>query len=116
MREIAAAASLTDSPMTDQEALHTLSAIAAWVEAEAPRDGAACRAVIHLVIELTGAVDIEALDDGEAETFFTRLKKSSEPPAEPDAGRVRFAASCHGVQESLFRRAGALRETRRRRG
>ncbi len=75
MREIAAAASLTDSPMTDQEALHTLSAIAAWVEAEAPRDGAACRAVIHLVIELTGAVDIEALDDGEAETLFHQVEE-----------------------------------------
>lgn len=75
MREIAAAASLTDSPMTDQEALHTLSAIAAWVEAETPRDGAACRAVIHLVIELTGAVNIEALDDGEAETLFHQVEE-----------------------------------------
>ncbi|MBE8335772.1 hypothetical protein IQA65_17000, partial [Leptospira borgpetersenii serovar Ballum] len=63
-------------PMTDQEALHTLAAIAAWVQAEAPTDGAACGAVIDLLVDLTAGVDIDALDDAQALTLFRRIEKS----------------------------------------
>ena len=76
MREIAAAAALQDSPMTDQEALHTLAAIAAWVQAEAPTDGATCGAVVDLLVDLTAGVDIDALDDAQALTLFRRIEKS----------------------------------------
>ncbi|MGH7021848.1 MAG: DUF6894 family protein [Brevundimonas sp.] len=76
MREIAAAAALQDSPMSDQEALHTLAAIAAWVQTKAPADGAACGAVIDLLVNLTVGVDIDALDDAQATTLFRRIEKS----------------------------------------
>ena len=76
MREIAAAAALQDSPMSDQEALRTLAAIAAWVQAEAPTDGAACGAAIDLLVDLTAGVDIDALDDAEALTLFRLIEKS----------------------------------------
>lgn len=76
MREIAAAAALQDSPMSDQEALHTLAAIAAWVQAEAPADGAACGAVIDLLVDLTAGVDIDAMDDAQAMALFRRIEKS----------------------------------------
>lgn len=76
MREIAAAAALQDSPMTDQEALHTLAAIAAWVQTEAPADGAACGTVIDLLVDLTAGIDIDALDDAQAMTLFRQIEKS----------------------------------------
>ena len=76
MREIAAAAALQDSPMTDQEALRTLSAIAAWVQSEAPTDSAACGTVIDLLVDLTSGVDIDALDDARALRLFRRVEKS----------------------------------------
>lgn len=76
MREIAAAAALQDSPMSDQEALHTLAAIAAWVRTETPTDGAACEAVIELLVELTADVDIDALDDAQAIALFNRIEKT----------------------------------------
>lgn len=74
MREIAAAAALQDSPMTDQEALSTLAAIAAWVQSEAPTDSAACGTVIDLLVDLTAGVDIDALDDAQALTLFRRIE------------------------------------------
>lgn len=76
MREIAAAAALQDSPMTDQEALRTLAAIAAWVQSETPNDSAACGTVIDLLVDLTTGVDIDALDDARALTLFRRIEKS----------------------------------------
>lgn len=76
MREIAAAAALQDSPMSDQEALHTLAAIAAWVRTKTPADGAACEAVIELLVELTDGVDIDALDDAQALALFNRIEKT----------------------------------------
>lgn len=76
MREIAAAAALQDSPMTDQEALHTLAAIAAWVQTEAPADGAACGTVIDLLVDLTAGIDIDALGDAQAMTLFRQIEKS----------------------------------------
>ncbi|WP_312145696.1 hypothetical protein [Brevundimonas sp.] len=78
MREIAAAASLEGSAMTDQEALRTLSAIAAWVEAETPLDGAACGAAIQLLVDLTDGVDIDALDDRQALDLFRRVRNGLE--------------------------------------
>jgi len=78
MREIAAAASLEDSAMTDQEALHTLAAIAAWVEAEAPLDGAGCGSAIRLLQGLTDGVDIDALDDREALNLFRQVRRGLE--------------------------------------
>ncbi len=76
MREIAAAAALQGSPMTDQEALRTLAAIAAWVQSEAPTDSAACGTVIDLLVDLTAGVDIDALDDARAFTLFRQIEKS----------------------------------------
>lgn len=87
MREIAAAASLQDSPMSDQEALQTLSAIAAWVQAESPADGAACGAVIDLLVDLTDGVDIGALADDQARDLFRRIKARLAVP--PDQGGAR---------------------------
>ena len=76
MREIVAAAALQDSPMSDQEALRTLAAIAAWVQSEAPTDSAACGTVIDLLVDLTTGVDIDALDDARALRLFRRVEKS----------------------------------------
>lgn len=87
MREIAAAASLQDSPMTDQEALQTLSAIAAWVQAESPADGAACGAVIDLLVDLTDGVDIGALADDQARDLFRRIKARLAVPPDPVGAR-----------------------------
>ncbi|QYC10674.1 hypothetical protein KWG63_14795 [Brevundimonas nasdae] len=74
MREIAAAASLQDSPMTDQEALRTLTAIAGWVQAEAPTDGSACGDVVGFVTDVTAGVDIDALDRHQAMELFRQVE------------------------------------------
>ena len=73
--------------MTDQEALQTLSAIAAWVQAESPADGAACGAVIDLLVDLTDGVDIGALADDQARDLFRRIKARLAVP--PDQGGAR---------------------------
>ena len=67
----AAVAVLPDSQMTDQKALQNIAAIAEWVREEAPGAQPDCGSIIHRLHELTGSVDVEALDDGAALDLFS---------------------------------------------
>jgi len=69
--EIAAVAVLPDSQMTDQEALQNIAAIAEWVREEAPGAQPDCGDIIQRLHELTGSVDVEALDDRAALDLFS---------------------------------------------
>jgi hypothetical protein len=71
--EIAAVAVLPDSPLTDQEALQNIAAIAEWVREEAPRAQPDCGSIIQRLHELTGSVDVEDLDDPEALELFSEV-------------------------------------------
>lgn len=71
--EIAAVAILDDSQMTDQEALQTISAIAEWVDEEAPDERAECGEVIRRLHAMTASVDFETLDDPHATALFSEV-------------------------------------------
>ncbi len=68
--EIAAVATLEDSRMSDQEALGSIAAIAEWVLETAPGARADCGAVVRRLERMTAGVDVEALDDREAQALF----------------------------------------------
>ena len=68
--EIAAAARLEDSQMSDQEALQSIAAIAEWVLDEAPGARADCGDVVRRLERMTAGVDFEALGDREAQALF----------------------------------------------
>ncbi len=71
--EIAAVAVLPDSQMTDQEALQNIAAIAEWVREEAPGAQPDCGDIIQRLHDLTGSVDVEALDDRGALELFSEV-------------------------------------------
>lgn len=68
--EIAAVAGLEDSRMSDQEALGSIAAIAEWVLETAPGARADCGEVVRRLERMTAGVDVEALDDREAQALF----------------------------------------------
>ena len=68
--EIAAVAGLEDSRMSDQEALGSSAAIAEWVLETAPGARADCGEVVRRLERMTAGVDVEALDDREAQALF----------------------------------------------
>lgn len=68
--EIAAVAVLSDSQMTDQEALRSIAAIAEWVREEAPGAGVECGDVIRRIHDKTAGVDLDALGDRDALALF----------------------------------------------
>lgn len=68
--EIAAVATLDDSRMSDQEALGSIAAIAEWVLETAPGARADCGDVVRRLERMTAGVDVEALDDREAQALF----------------------------------------------
>ena len=68
--EIAAVAGLEDSRMSDQEALGSIAAIAEWVLETAPGARADCGDVVRRLERMTAGVDVEALDDREAQALF----------------------------------------------
>lgn len=68
--EIAAVTGLEDSRMSDQEALGSIAAIAEWVLETAPGARADCGDVVRRLERMTAGVDVEALDDREAQALF----------------------------------------------
>ena len=68
--EIAAAARLEGSRMSDQEALASIAAIAEWVLEEAPGARADCGEVVRRLERMTAGVDFDALADREAQGLF----------------------------------------------
>ena len=71
--EISAVAVLQGSQMTEQEALQQIAAIAVWVNAEAPVDGADCGDTIRRLAAMTHARDFDAMGDPEAITLFKNV-------------------------------------------
>jgi hypothetical protein len=80
--EIAAAARLADSRMSDQEALGSIAAIAEWVLDEAPGARADCGEVVRRLERMTAGVDVEALGDREAQALFGEVLKVLEGAAQ----------------------------------
>lgn len=84
IREIAAVAVLDGAPMTDQEALQTIAAIAGWAAVETGPDQPDCGDVIRRLEAMVGDTDIEAMDDRAALDLFrdvTALLQGGEPAA-----------------------------------
>ncbi|WP_122468993.1 hypothetical protein [Brevundimonas lutea] len=78
IREIAAVAALSDSRMTDQEALQSISAIAQWVRAVTfpERGGAECGLVVRKLNALLVDADLDQLDEDEAMTLFGEVESA----------------------------------------
>jgi hypothetical protein len=68
IREIAAVALLDGALMTEQDALHSIAAIAEWVVADRP--DADCGDLVRRLDAIVGPVDIDQLDDREAVDLF----------------------------------------------
>lgn len=95
--EIAAVATLQGSQMSDHDALQAIAAIAAWVMEDAPSKGADCGKVVRQLNAMTGAVDLDALDDQEAVALFGDVLKTLKmsamvaAPSDPSANPQRQA-------------------------
>lgn len=73
IREIAAVAVLDGAAISDQDALQTIAAIAAWAAEETGAAPPDCGDVIRRLDALIGDTDIEALDDRRALDMFRRV-------------------------------------------
>lgn len=73
IQEIAAAARLQDSQMTEAEAVAAIAAIAVWASVEGPTGGAACGRIMQRLGGALGNVELEELDDHQAGRLFDQV-------------------------------------------